>query len=328
MKISPYVQRLTAAVVLLTLQFNANALVRLEQNRPYDVFEIPLRVQAILRSTGQAVTSLTYQDIIVLEDGVKQKIKTFKRVPLPICLILVVDMNGTDHERAFVRSQLKLWRSNIASFLKAEDRVAFVIISDEVRMIDGLLNDSQKIADAIDQISNYRYSTRALDKDLESSIQLGLGAMNKGIRFSTSQAVILISARSQAIAKSDFVFSHKLGDEFLARGILFNWNSTRKDSLAVDKKKRSLQRTRPLDLITSTGGALFQNDWPNFIDRLRTPYIVYVTPEKFPLSEGEFREVEIHLGPNVKNRDDLRLSYSRAYVFREEFNIRMQVDDE
>ena len=96
---------------------------------------------------GRAVTSLTKNDFVVYEDGVKQPIQHFEPVDAPFSLVLMLDMSGST---ITFRQQLKLASQRFLDVLSPEDRVAVVQFNAKVKSLSGFSVDRQKTAYAIE----------------------------------------------------------------------------------------------------------------------------------------------------------------------------------
>ena len=96
---------------------------------------------------GRAVTSLTKNDFVIYEDGVKQSIQHFEPVDAPFSLVLMLDMSGSTIN---FRQQLKLASQRFLDALAPEDRVAVIQFNKEVKSLTGFTVDRQKTAYAIE----------------------------------------------------------------------------------------------------------------------------------------------------------------------------------
>jgi VWFA-related protein len=120
---------------------------------------------------GRAVTSLTKNDFVVYEDGVKQSIQLFEPVGAPFSLVLMLDMSGSTIN---FRQQLKLASQRFLDALAPEDRVAVIQFNKDVKSLTGFTVDRQKTAYAIEIASGagethfyeaLKYALKELDKE-------------------------------------------------------------------------------------------------------------------------------------------------------------------
>ena len=101
----------------------------------------------VVDKQGRAVTSLTKNDFVVYEDGVKQSIQHFEPVDAPFSLVLMLDMSGSTVN---FRQQLKLASQRFLDALAPDDRVAVVQFNKEVKSLTGFTVDRLKTAYAIE----------------------------------------------------------------------------------------------------------------------------------------------------------------------------------
>ena len=101
----------------------------------------------VVDKQGRPITSLTRNDFVVYEDGVKQSIQSFEPVDAPFSLVLMLDMSGSTVN---FRQQLKLASQRFLDALAPEDRVAVVQFNAKVKLLAGFSTDRLKSAYAIE----------------------------------------------------------------------------------------------------------------------------------------------------------------------------------
>ena len=101
----------------------------------------------VVDKQGRSVTSLTKNDFVIYEDGVKQSIQHFEPVDAPFSLVLMLDMSGSTVN---FRQQLKLASQRFLDALAPDDRVAVVQFNKEVKSLTGFTADRLKTAYAIE----------------------------------------------------------------------------------------------------------------------------------------------------------------------------------
>lgn len=120
---------------------------------------------------GHPVTSLTRNDFVIYEDGVKQSIQHFEPVDAPFSLVLLLDMSGSTLN---FRQQLKLASQRFLDALAPEDRVAVVQFNAKVKSLSGFTENRKKteyaieIADGAGETHFYdalRYALKELEKE-------------------------------------------------------------------------------------------------------------------------------------------------------------------
>src|SRR6185503_1876697 len=101
----------------------------------------------VVDKQGRAITSLTKNDFVIYEDGVKQSIQHFEPVEAPFSLVLLLDMSGSTVN---FRQQLKLASQRFLDALAPEDRVAVVQFNAKIKSLSGFSVDRRKTAYAIE----------------------------------------------------------------------------------------------------------------------------------------------------------------------------------
>src|ERR1043165_5849231 len=101
----------------------------------------------VVDKQGRPVTSLTRNDFVIYEDGVKQSIQHFESVEAPFSLVLLLDMSGSTIN---FRQQLKLATLRFLDALAPDDRVAVIQFDARVKQITGFSTDRKKTAWAIE----------------------------------------------------------------------------------------------------------------------------------------------------------------------------------
>jgi VWFA-related protein len=125
----------------------------------------------VVDKQGRAVTSLTKNDFVIYEDGVKQSIQLFEPVDTPFSLVLMLDMSGSTIN---FRQQLKLASQRFIDALAPEDRVSVIQFNKEVKSLTGFTVDREKTAYAIEIASGagdthfyqaLKYALKELEKE-------------------------------------------------------------------------------------------------------------------------------------------------------------------
>ena len=125
----------------------------------------------VVDKQGRAVTSLTKNDFVVYEDGIKQPIQLFEPVDAPFSLVLMLDMSGSTVN---FRGQLKLASQRFLDALAPDDRVSVIQFNKNVKTLTGFTVDRRKTAYAIDIADGagethfyeaLKYALRELEKE-------------------------------------------------------------------------------------------------------------------------------------------------------------------
>ncbi len=116
-------------------------------------FKVDVRLvmlDAVVRGRGgRPLDNLTKEDFRLFEDGEEQKIRHFSRDELPLAVALVVDRSGS--VAPYMR-ELRRAAYQTLSQLKPGDQVALFAFASDVRRLEDLTTDRQRIADRIARI--------------------------------------------------------------------------------------------------------------------------------------------------------------------------------
>jgi VWFA-related protein len=125
----------------------------------------------VVDKQGRPITSLTRNDFVVYEDGVKQVIQSFEPTEAPFSLVLLLDMSGST---VSFRQQLKLASQRFLDALAPDDRVAVIQFNAKVKSLSDFSSDRRKagyaieIAEGAGETHFYealRYSLKELEKE-------------------------------------------------------------------------------------------------------------------------------------------------------------------
>src|SRR5688572_1649015 len=125
----------------------------------------------VVDKQGRPITSLTRNDFVIYEDGVRQAIQHFAPVDAPFSLVLMLDMSGSTVN---FRQQLKLASQRFLDALAPDDRVAVIQFNKEVKPLTGFTVDRMKTAYAIEIATGagetyfyeaLKYALKELDKE-------------------------------------------------------------------------------------------------------------------------------------------------------------------
>jgi len=164
-----FYQILSVALLIVIAVFPARAQ-EVDDIVRTDTSLVQLNIGVVDRQ-GRAVTSLTRNDFVVYEDGVKQTIQLFEPVEAPFSLVLMLDMSGSTIN---FRQQLKLASQRFLDALAPDDRVSVIQFNKDVRSLTGFTVDRQKMAYAIETANGagethfyqaLKYALKELEKE-------------------------------------------------------------------------------------------------------------------------------------------------------------------
>jgi VWFA-related protein len=125
----------------------------------------------VVDKSGNSVTTLSRNDFVVYEDGVRRPILTFEPTEAPFSLVLMLDMSGSTVN---FRQQIQGAALRFLDALTSEDRVAVVEFNGKgVKSLLGFSTDRRKIAYAITALASGAGETPLYDALKFSLKELG-----------------------------------------------------------------------------------------------------------------------------------------------------------
>jgi VWFA-related protein len=128
---------------------------------------------------GHPVTTLSRDDFVVYEDGVRQPIVSFEPTQAPFSLVLLLDMSGSTLP---FRTTLKQSALRFLDALAPDDRVALMTFNEKTELLTHFTTDRRKTAYAIAELAKGAGKTNFYNALRESLKLLALeGARRKAI---------------------------------------------------------------------------------------------------------------------------------------------------
>ena len=113
----------------------------------------PAPVRASLEFTGvgttESASSLTRDDIVVLEDGVPQRVDVFQEAVLPVTFVLALDASGSMKKSA---TQAQDAAREFITAMRPEDELATMLFATKTNLVHPPTKERQK---ALDAVTNY-----------------------------------------------------------------------------------------------------------------------------------------------------------------------------
>jgi VWFA-related protein len=94
----------------------------------------PVQLDVAVSDRGKAVTTLSREDFVILEDGVPQQIRSFEPVGMPYSILVMVDRSGREQKSEwpkFIISSVDIFLKN----LRGPDRLAVAAFDDRVAVL-------------------------------------------------------------------------------------------------------------------------------------------------------------------------------------------------
>src|SRR5687768_12458935 len=314
--------RLAFFVLLMTFCVAAAKAQDVDEVIRTDTSLIQLNV-GVVDKQGRPVTSLTRNDFVVYEDGVKQSIQHFEPAEAPFSLVLMLDMSGST---VTFRQQLKLASQRFLDALAPEDRVAVIQFNARVKSLTGFTTDRQKtgyaieIAEGAGETHFYealKFALKELEKEGQrrKAIVVLTDGLDTSLRNSDRSTLTKARTNEEALATID---PHSSAD---LKGVLA---SADRQGVTIfplalpsgDPKRLPLQtpnivgiyaaaRARLQSLADRTGGRLNEIDRLQYMAQLyrevaanlRTLYTVRYQPQGERI-RGKWHEIKVEVGQN------------------------------
>jgi VWFA-related protein len=109
----------------------------------------PVRPSIEFTATGanREIADLTRDDLVVLEDGVAQKVDTFQEAVAPVSVVLALDASGSMRKAA---DDVKAAALSFVEALRREDALSVLLFSDTSAFVHDLTTDRRQSVAAID----------------------------------------------------------------------------------------------------------------------------------------------------------------------------------
>jgi VWFA-related protein len=175
----------------------------------------------VVDRTGHAITTLSQNDFVVYEDGVRQTIRSFEPTQAPFSLVIMLDLSGSTLN---FRTQLKMAALRFIDALAPDDRVSVVAFwaqrrvkeprsVSHVETLTDFTTDRRKIVFALTE----RVPNGSGDTNLYEALRHSMNALNKeGKR--RKAIVVLTDGIDTSLSAEDRLATAtaKTGDEAVA----------------------------------------------------------------------------------------------------------------
>ena len=252
---------------------------------------VPLNV-TVTDKSGHLVTDLTQSAFTVMENGVPQTIKLFKREDVPVSIGLIIDNSGSmrDKRQAVESAALTLVKSS-----NPQDE-AFVVNFNDDAYLDtpDLTSDISVLEQALTKI-NAKGGTAMRD-----ALRMSLEEVRKKAKRDKKVLLVVTDGNDNASTETlESLVREAQQNDVLIYGI---------GLLSQEERKEARAAKRALDLlVTSTGGQVFYPNSPSEVEEIakevardiRNQYTIAYTPSN-PALDGTFRQIKV----SVKGRNN------------------------
>ncbi len=286
---------------------------------------VVLDAQVLRKKDGKVISTLSRDDFVLLEDGVKQDVVHFSQDRLPLSILLLLDLSASVRP---VIQEIRNGALQALQHLRPEDEVALMTFADQTRLLQGFTRDRKKIVDQI-------------GKTLETSF-VGVGT---SIHTALSEAVLQmdnandrLSRRVIIVVTDNIATMHSftkptvsdvnerlLEHNAVVCGLTVGGVNSRTLKMFMRGRAEKYNWTvRVDDFAESTGGEVLIADTLNvnqrladLISHLRIRYSIGYTPAN-NTRDGRFRRVSLSLTNEATKREgEMTVKTRQGYFARE-----------
>ena len=281
------------------------ASVLLAQQEPGTIFHADARVvlchTSVIDKNGHLMTNLTQDAFTVLENGVPQSIKVFRREDVPVSLGLVIDNSGSMREK---RARVEAAGLGLVKDSNPDDEVFIVNFNDEAFLDNphgkDFTNDIKEMEEALTRIDS-RGGTAMRD-----AIRMSIDHVKEKAHKDKKVLVVITDGNdnSSAVSLENLVKASQQS-EVLVYGV----------GLLGEEERREAQRAqRALKALgEATGGEVFFPKDLAEVDKIahqvardiRNQYTIEYSPSNTAM-DGTFRQIKITVkapgNPTVRTR--------------------------
>ena len=246
----------------------------------------PAPVRASLEFTGvgttESASSLTRDDIVVVEDGVPQHVDVFQEAVLPVTFVLALDASGSMKKSA---TQAQDAAREFITAMRPEDELATMLFATKTNLVHPPTKERQK---ALDAVANYVADggTALYDALYESLTQMA--------KIEGRRVVVVVTDGRDENAPSTGPGSLRTWDEVIEKV-----QQTEATVYAVGIGN-NVDRDRLHQIASLSGGAAYfpkdvttlSTDYQRILDELRRRYVIGYQSTN-PARNGAWRTVHI-----------------------------------
>lgn len=200
---------------------------------------VNLNVKAVDKH-GQPLLTLTKEDFVIYEDGVRQEVTHFEPVNAPINLVLVLDLSGSTRQR---REVMVNAAKNFIDSLNPKDHVAVTVFTRQYYVVSEFDSDRTAIKKKLDKLLNVEGGTAFYD---------------------AMWTTLDLLSRNEASRKAIVVLTDGVDEQLLDSG-----GSDRSFAEVVDRLNEEDVTVYPIHLNPTLSNILEQLDDPNISDKAK-----------------------------------------------------------
>jgi len=282
----------------------------------------------VQKKTGRILADLAKDDVVLLEDGVKQTITYFSRGNAPVSILLLIDRAGCVN--AF-NEQIRAATLEAIARLKPEDEVGIMTFSNKVKLVQSFTRDRGLIADKVMAVESQHDSEQHY---FNAGIYEASEYMSKAANPAGRRAIIVLTSLEASIdfsKRSEKEALHAvLESGATVSGVLVKTLGGRIEQ-ALRGKPTSLLRRLGLrsgslkKFVEETGGELIHESpdkmsraLTRIVDNMSASYSAAYTPAN-QVRDGKRRRIRVKLSEAVEKREGRVVVHTRrSYIMPKE----------
>lgn len=274
-------------------------------------------IGAVSRSTGSPVTDLVHEDLIISENGIRQVVAAWEHVPLPLSLMLLVDIANNYSDSHKLEAEVNSLRSALNLMLRPEDEVSVMALTSEPLLLQDYTANRELINEGLKSVLR---CTRVPVVPAEKRLRIGIQeAAKRGEQFHKTgyrRATVFISDLSQKAADK-IVLPEWIVRTVLGSAGIFCWKRPTQlppQSYQTSDAAFDFEKVTITSLVGLTGGEFVSTDWGHLLERFRERYQIAYWPNTLGRT-GDVVRINLKLIQSPK-RDmrDLVLTYPRFAI--------------
>ena len=257
---------------------------------------VVLDAQVLNKKTGQPVSGLAKEDLVLTEDGVKQQISHFSFDKAPLSIILMLDVSGSVQ---MVLDQIRDKGLQALERLKPEDEVAVVLFGEWFELTQEFTRDRKLAARKIGELGRLAQSMRAATF-IDEAVYQSAAHLLKSSTPGASRVIIAVTDNIQSPNAAGHTRTGALERLYESGATVCGLIVGDFDLRAAVYKQRGVRIDDPIGMFANETGGLFLKTGKedasarlgDLIDRLRSRYSLgYVSTNQ--KRDGKLRRIKL-----------------------------------